>query len=492
MSNQELAFERHLRRTLPGFRDVVAILFRRRMVMLIAFVVVILATVVVGLWTPKYDAHMKFVVSRQRYNLIVTSSAAEPVQFSNDPVTEEDLNTEVELLNSNDLLRQVVLATGLSGKPGPDDDPRVQIRVAKAVGELYKHLTIEALHKSNVITVHYLASSPKKGAEVLRAVAAAYIEKHRNSHRSSTEVKFFDQETQQYEQGLEKAQQQLIDFTKGTGIVSANAERDEALRQASQFDITAHQAQTDAQETEQRIHVLETKLKGMKRRLTTVVRTSDNAQLLEQLKSTLLNLELKRTELLTKYEPTYRPVQEVEKQIAETKNAIAAEESRPLRDESSDQNPTYQSVQNELIKAQAELSGLKARAAAASAAAQHYLSSAQTFDQSSVVQQNLERTVKTQEENYLLYQHKREEARLNDALDQRGILNVALAEPPTVPVLRNRSRLNLGFLTILFAGTFSLASAFVAEFVDPSFRTPEDLANYLDAPVLAALPKGGK
>jgi uncharacterized protein involved in exopolysaccharide biosynthesis len=490
MKTQELAIERHLRRTLPNRRDIVAIFFRQRFVMLITFTLVVLATVVIGLWTPKYDAHMKIVVSRQRSNLIVTSSSAEPVQFSNDQVTEEDMNTEVELLNSEDLLRQVVLSTGLSGKPGPADDPRVQTRIAKAVGQLYKNLTIEALHKSNVISVHYRATNPQQAAEVLRALATAYTEKHMESHQSSAEAKFFEQETQQHEQGLNKAQEQLIDFTKGTGIVSADAERDEALRQASTFDTTASQTQAAINETEQRIHVLETQLQDIKPRMTTVVRTSDNAQLLEQLKSTLLNLELKRTELLTKYEPTYRPVQELEKQIADTKSAITAEEGRPLRDESSDQNPTYQSIETELFTARAELSGLKARASAAAAVAEQYHSSAQHLEQKSVVQQDLQRAVKTEEENYLLYERKREEARMNEALDQRGILNVALAEPPTAPMLRNRSRFNLAFLTFLFAGMSSLATAFVIDFMDPTFRTPNELANYLDTPVLAALPKG--
>jgi uncharacterized protein involved in exopolysaccharide biosynthesis len=492
MKNQELAFERHLRRTLPGLQDIVAILFRRRMIMVVAFLLVILATIAVGLWVPKYDAHMKIVVSKQRANPIVTSSSAEPVQFSNDAVTEEDMNTEVELLTSEDLLHKVVLSTGLAGKPGAPDDPGYRVRVAKAVGKLYKDLTVEALHKSNVISVRYHAGSPEKGADVLKAVAAAYLEKHLESHRSSTELTFFDQQTQQYQQGLDKAQERLIDFTKGTGVVSADAQRDEALRQASSFDATAHQAQTEVEETSHRIDVLKSQLQEMKPRMTTVVRTLDNAQLLQQMKSTLLNLELKRTELLSKYEPSYRPVQELDQQIADTKSQIVAEEKRPLRDESSDQNPTYQSIQTDLIKAQAELSGLKARAAAAQSEASKYLSAAQSLDQSSMVQQDLKRAVKTQEENYLLYEHKREEARMNDALDQRGILNVAIAEPPTAPVLHNRSRLNLAFLTLLFAGTFSLASAFVADFVDPSFRTPEQLANYLDTPVLAALPKGGE
>jgi capsular polysaccharide biosynthesis protein len=51
---------------------------------------------------------------------------------------------------------------------------------------------------------------------------------------------------------------------------------------------------------------------------------------------------------------------------------------------------------------------------------------------------------------------------------------------------------NFAVLLLLITGTFSLTVGFVADFLDPSFRTPEELANYLQAPVLAALPKGGE
>src|SRR5664279_4701727 len=133
MTTEEIAIEQHFRRRLPNRRDLVAILFRQRYVILGAFAFVILATVAIGMWRAKYEAHMKILVSRQRSNSIVSSSATEPVQFSNEAVTEEDLNTEVELLNSDDLLRKVVVSTGLSDKLGSPSDRDREVRLAKAV-----------------------------------------------------------------------------------------------------------------------------------------------------------------------------------------------------------------------------------------------------------------------------------------------------------------------------------------------------------------------
>lgn len=492
MGNNNLSLELYLRRPMPTLRDVAAVLFRRSRVMVAAFAFAVIAAASSGLLIPKYESQMKLVVRHQRTDPVVTSSANAQLQVSAEPVTEEDLNTEVELLNSEDLLRKVVLATGLAGAAAQPAGKEHDVLVAKAVRKLSKALTIEPLHKSNVISVRYKARDPRKGLEVLQALAIAYTEKHLEVHRSTGEFTFFDQQMQQYQQRLGEAQKKLSDFNKGTGVVSAEVERDSALRQASDFDTVTRQAQATVMETEQRVNALQAKLQTMQPRMTTVVRTSDNPQLLEQLKSTLLNLELKRTELLAKYDPGYRPVQEVEHQIADTKSAIGQEENKPLRDETSDQDPNYLWVRDELTKAQADLSGLKAREAAAASIARQYHETAQRLDQNNVMQQDLIRAAKTQEENYLLYVHKREEARISDALDQRGILNVAMAEPPTAPALPTRSPLNACLLMLLLAGTFSVSSALAVDFLDSSFRTPDEVTRYLGVRVLAALPKGGE
>lgn len=476
----------------PTLRDVVAVLFRQRWPMSAAFTLAVLATAMSGLWLPQYEAHMKILALRQRSDSMVTPAANAPAQFSNDQVSEEDLNSEVELLNSDDLLRRVVLSTGIDGTSGSASDPEEGLHVARAVRKLGKALKIEPLRKSNVISVSYQARDPRMAEKVLETLAAAYMEKHLEVHRSSGEFKFFDQQTEQYKEGLTQAQKRLTDFTKGTGVVSAEIERDAALRQANDFDSSARQARTALIETEQRVSALQEELHSIKPRVTTVVRNSDNPQLMEQLKSTLLNLEIKRTELLTKYEPTYRLVKEVDAQIAVAKSAISTEEGKPLRDESSDQNPDYQWVQAELTKAQAELSGWKARAVAAADVAANYHLRAQSLGQDMVTQQNLLQAAKTEEDDYLLYEHKREEARISSALDRGGFLNVALAEKPVVPALPKRSPLSITLLTLLIAGTFSISTAFVLDFMTPTFRTPDELASYLGVPVLAALPKAGE
>ena len=94
------------------------------------------------------------------------------------------------------------------------------------------------------------------------------------------------------------------------------------------------------------------------------------------------------------------------------------------------------------------------------------------------------------QENYLLYVKKKEEARMNDALDERGIVNVAIVEQPTAPALPVLSAWTVLALGLLGAGIGGAGAAFVADHLDPAFRDPEDVRAYLNVPVLASLPRG--
>jgi Uncharacterized protein involved in exopolysaccharide biosynthesis len=489
MQSELVEIQRYERRPLPTMRDLAAVIFRQRRIILAVFGAVIVLVLLSGIWMRKYEAHMKILVLHQRTDAMVSAAANAPTQDLGG-VTEEDLNSEVEILHSDDLLRKVVLATGLQSASrslfGQPDEAKA---AAAAIRSLDKALTIEPIRKANVISVKYRSGDPELAAKVLNAVASAYMEKHMEVHRPSGEFTFFDQQTDQFRHGLEQSQAQLAEYTRKNGVVSADLERDLTLQRLADFSATAHEAQASEQETAKRIQALQTEIASTQPRQTTQVRTGENPQLMQQLKSTLLTLELKRTELLTKYDPSYRLVQEVDRQIAAARGAIAAEESKPAQEVTTDQDPTYSMLRSELAKAKADLSGFAARAKATTMVADEYRAAARKLEQQGIAQSDLLRESKTQEENYLLYSKKREEARISDALDQRGIMNVALAEKPVVPAIPAQSPLKTGSITLMLAFFVSLGAGFVVDYADPSFRTPDEVVGYLEMPVLASLPK---
>jgi len=473
-------------------REALAIGFRHKRVMVLSFCGVLLGAVLATVLLPKeYRASTKFLIERERIDPIISPGVISPPSFRGE-VTEEELNSEVELLESADVLRQVAVSCGLhqhksflTSLLGERDEAT---RIAKAVERLQKELKVEVVRKSNVISVSYGAHNPQLAARVLSTLGDAYLAKNVAVHRPPGQFEFFDQETEIYKKNLSEAEAKLKVFSAEDGGVAPQIARDITLQKLNEFSASLQQTKADIATAEERIQDLEKQAGTTPQRLTTQARQTDDAQVLQHLKSTLMGLELKRTELLTKYQPTYALVQEVDKQIADTRASIAAEESKPIREETTDRNPTYAWINEELAKARADYRGLQARAAAMQAIATKYEAKARELDEKGIVQQDLLRTAKTDEENYLLYQRKREEARMTDALDRTRILNVAVAEQPTVPTLPANSPWTSLLVGSLLAVTVSLGAAFTLEYLDPSFRTPSEVLAELNIPVLATIP----
>ncbi len=474
-------------------RDFLAIGFRHKRLMRNTFIAMALAAAVAtALMPPKYDAVAKVLVKRERVDPIMSSEKASPLQIHGE-VTEEELNSEIELINSADVLRQTVVTCGLDKRKSTmamlGFPPSGEERIAKAMLRLKGDLKVELLKKSDIISLTYTSSNPKVAAQVLTTLANAYIEKHVAVHRPEGQLKFFEQEAARYKQNLDRDEAQLKLFADGQGGVAPQMARDMSLQKLSEFNGTLQATRAEMASTEKRMQDLRRQMGSTPDRLTTQMKESDNSQVLQQLKSALLTLELKRTELLTKYQPTYRLVQEVDKQIADTRSSITSEETKPLKEETTDQNPTYSWIRTELAKAESDYTGLQARAQATELIVRGYQDSSRNLEVKGYTQQDLLRAQKADEENYLLYLHKQEEARVADALDQRRIFNVALAETPVVPSLPTNSQFLFGMVGLLVAGMVSLGAAFAAEYLDPSFRTPTEVVSELRIPVLASVPQ---
>jgi uncharacterized protein involved in exopolysaccharide biosynthesis len=272
-------------------------------------------------------------------------------------------------------------------------------------------------------------------------------------------------------------------------VVAAGQERDLALQKLSEIDGNYRQTHIDLSETQQRVTELQRLLATLPERTTTQVRIADNPELMKALKSNLLDLQEKRTQLLTKFEPSHRLVQEVDQQISQAEAAVASEMKSPLRDETTDKDVHYEWAKSELERAQVQLKALQSRQAATGIQETAYRTMARSLGDDALTQDDLQHTENAAEESYLLFVKKQEQARMADALDQSGIVNVALAEPPVVPALPASSAWTLLAIGLVAAGTAGTGAAFAADYADPAFRTPDDVLEYLHAPVLASLPR---
>lgn len=468
-------------------RDVVVVGFHHRKVVVLCFLGVLVGTIASAMLWPRYKAETEILIRRERVDPVVTAQQASPMMVK-DEISEEELNSEVELISSEDVLRSVVTTTGLDkGRSGwlrrnRDSDQQIAV----AVRALRASLSIEALPKTDIIRITYTSRKPAMAARVLDALDAAYIQKHKELHHPTGQFAFFDQQTTKAKEELETAENRLKDFPNQTAVPNPILAKDITLQKVNEFNSSLGQTHEAIAETRQRIATMEQLQTSTPPRLTTQMKDADDAPVLQQMKSSLLALELKRSEMASKYQADYPPLQELDREIASTKASINGE--KPLQDVTTDQNPSYVWLSSELVKAKSELKGYEAKAAETEAIIRQTLASVRQLDEAGVEQQELLRTAKTAEENYLLYLRKREESRISDALDAAKLLNVAIAEKASVPSFPAQSLWSLMLIAIALATTVSGGMVFALEYFNVSFRTPTEVESVLNVPVLAAIP----
>jgi uncharacterized protein involved in exopolysaccharide biosynthesis len=308
----------------PTLRELAMVLFRQRKVFLAVSGFIFILVLLYAFFGASYRAEVRVLVRRGRSDPPVAAQQNAPPDFSRVEVTEEELNSEVEFLKDDDVLRQVVKDTNLASHDWlrwlrPHEEPAAsEERAARRLG---KRLKVESIKKTNLIAVSYEASDPQLAAQVLQSLSSAYLEKHMEVHRPAGELHFFDQQMAESQEQLEQAKQKLLDFTKTHDVVAAGQQRDLILHRIDDVSENYRQTQVELTEAMHRIQELEKEMGELPARTTTQVRTADNPELLRSLKASLLDLQLKRIQLLNKFEPSNRLVQEVEQQIQQNQSA---------------------------------------------------------------------------------------------------------------------------------------------------------------------------
>jgi len=112
-----------------------------------------------------------------------------------------------------------------------------------------------------------------------------------------------------------------------------------------------------------------------------------------------------------------------------------------------------------------------------------------------VKDRRMERNVDVAEEAFLLYNRKRQESEILDAMDISKILNVSIIQPASVPLQAMRilpfvPDRGLFFLLATFMGLVTgLSLAVLLDYLDPTFREPGELEAWLERPVWGVIPE---
>jgi succinoglycan biosynthesis transport protein ExoP len=494
-----------------SLRDILTVVFKRRWLIVIFALSVFLLVMTVSLLLPRtYEVTATLLVNKMRVEVPMAPSEV-PQRISR--VSDQDLNTEIEMLKSRGLIEETVSALGVEEPPKPDTRwaTRMMESIRRILGSqqlssadgmvvrLLGQLRVSAVRRSNLIRISYVSQDPVWATRVVSTMTEKYLERRVEVFQGPQAVSFFEGQMREAEQQLTHYENAIKGFAEDsviTLVIGPEGEDPLAAQKAlmmerhAQLEASLGDAHVQVLEQSREVAAIRAQLADEPVRLQTADRTNITAAA-EEIEVALAALRLRRDKLLQDFRPDSRYVRDIDGQIN-----MAEERLKQINDDSAgisgtEENPVYIQLRSELVRAETELEGTRARESALQA---QLLESRKGLDKISARAfelNGLRRNALVAEDNFLLYRKKHEEARISAAMDQERFVNVTVAQPAQIPL----QPLPRGLMTRLFAalvmGIFGgLGVAFGIEFyLNRSFTTGEDIERKLGIPHIASIPE---
>lgn len=188
----------------------------------------VLATLLLALVTPpSYTAKASLLVAFGREYMFRPMVGAGESILPWRPETV--INSELEILNSDDLKRQIVAAIGAARLTGTGHDlvrgsAAETKETAKAVEVVREALSLKGVKDSNVIHAYFRHRDAEVAALVLEQLVANYLRRRGEIYGTET-VAFMQQTLAGRERALEAAQRSLQEYKHNNGLVRFEDER---------------------------------------------------------------------------------------------------------------------------------------------------------------------------------------------------------------------------------------------------------------------------
>jgi uncharacterized protein involved in exopolysaccharide biosynthesis len=200
----------------------------------------------------------------------------------------------------------------------------------------------------------------------------------------------------------------------------------------------------------------------------------------------LTDLQIQLPALKEKYSEKSPQVTEVEIQIKQIENEISQKVAEIVGSTVSTVNPIYQSLLSQMVTLETNMISLETKSNSISEIVTQYENRLEELPEKEIQLARLERAVRVAENIYLTLLESYQEARISEAMELGDIRVVDAALVPDNPI-KPRKMLNLAIGGVLGL-MLGIMLVFFLEFLDHSFKSREDVEQYLELPVLGTIP----
>ncbi len=474
-------------RTLLGNARVGNLPRRKLMISTVLFFVVVSGMATTLMITPKYEATMSIIISRDRIDPQINPSDKNQ-EITQTAISDEEFNSELELFKSievvsgavkeldlandrkpkggtwlsdtrqriktsaYDLVKQFASGVESGGAPSEDkqDSP---FSVEKAANHVVDNLEVVPTKKSRVIKVTYRDTDPLRAKKTLESIYQKFVDLHVRMNEKPEAEQVFREQTERFNDRLSETTNELKQFDSQNGVTGAEiaTQRELLLKQLHDTEAQVNAATAEIAEMEVRINALRSKVDSMPEQIQTSS-VSKYVGALDRMKEEQVRLEQQRTDLLQKYKPNSRFVRENEERLQQLRRNIANERENPPEEKSYPLNDLRRRLEGDLNIAQTSLGGLKKREKTLSAQATRLSAELVGLNARSIERDSLKRKQDVNEEAYLLYQKKARENEISEVLNKERVLNFSVVDPPRTDGQQKTPKPLLNLLILIGVG----------------------------------------
>jgi uncharacterized protein involved in exopolysaccharide biosynthesis len=466
-----------------GAGDIITLLWRDRMLMLGVFAAILaLGAAAAFLVKTQYPAHASILVRLGQeyvYEPTVGDAARGAI-----PTTDQLIQSEVEILSSPELRRRVIQDLGLGrvspakarafAAAGPAKQREIMDQAVAAMGTALK---VDAAPDASVVRITYSDTDRDRAAQVLGKLLDDYLVYRRSVLADGAEP-YLDQQLQAFEARLAQTDGAYQAFLTEAGIGDFDTEKSSLNSLQTSLTSDAFLVQARLKEIEGRAAELERQ----------VGRISPEINLYHDASSApsdkLVQLQLDRQDLLSRYRPDSQPVRDIDRRIAQLQASLSQTAAAGARRYGV--NPVYQTVQTEHIQLTAEAESLKRRQAALSEELAQLTARRQKLTEIEPRYLELSRDRDLLQAEIKGLMQKKQESQAAQSIASKSSDNIRVIERPTPPANGKSLRKPIAILAVLFAGFAALCVGLARLFMRRGFATASSASRTLELPVLAA------
>ncbi|MGA2002473.1 MAG: polysaccharide biosynthesis tyrosine autokinase [Terriglobales bacterium] len=469
-------------------REYLRVLIKRKWLVITCIVGIFAVVAIASLrQTPIYEAAGEIVVNKSDSNLITFKDSGPVVDY----VDQSDLDTEVQILQSDLLILQVIRQLNLDKRPefgGHPEQKQPNLvadplqndsnHTSALLGAFRGNLHVTLRPNTRIIEIHYNSPDPQLAASAVNTLAATYVEQNFKTKFESTmqASDWLQKQLIDLQMKVETSQEKLVRYQKEHEILGADEKTNITTAKLDEINKELTVAESDRMQKE----AIYRQTQSGDPEVVAAAIIADAAggvsatgsRLLDKLRDQQATLGIQVAELSSQFGPAYPKVVQLNNQLKEIDRQLQSEV-----------NKSVDHLKGEYLAALQRESMLQA-------SFEKQKQEANKLNESAIEYSILKREV---ESNRTLYEgllEKLKEAGVTAGLRSNNFRIINAARVPTSPSEPNIPR-NLLFALVI--GTISgVGLAFLLENMDNTVRTPEQAQAISALPSLGMIPLGSK